>query len=55
MRQCSVPKCKSTLHLHAVLFTDTTRWKKKDLLIGNQRAQWDYIEKLFAVDGVAGV
>lgn len=29
-------------------------FQKKDIIIGNQRAQWEFIEKLYAVDGIHG-
>ncbi|XP_052738638.1 uncharacterized protein LOC112043750 [Bicyclus anynana] len=54
MKRCCVPKCKTAINLRAVPYTDVTRWKKKDLIIGNQHAQWAFIERAYATDGAGG-
>ncbi|XP_037302692.1 uncharacterized protein LOC119193143 [Manduca sexta] len=37
-----------------VSFYTTSFISKKNLLIGNQRAKWEYIERLYKVDGFGG-
>ncbi|XP_052739725.1 uncharacterized protein LOC112055438 isoform X2 [Bicyclus anynana] len=54
MKRCCVPKCKTAINLRAVPYTDVTRWKKKNLIIGNQHAQWAFIERAYATDGAGG-